>query len=365
MSGDLTMAANKRVTLDGGALACNIFWQVAGYVEVEAGAHMEGILLVKTAAHFRTGSSLNGRILAQTAVTLQSSTVTQPHSCQILATTTVANTTTTTTSTTMTTTTTAETNTTVAASTTATTTATTTAVSTPSLTVAPSTTPSPIVAPSTTPSPTVDGESTTLSRTSSSTPSPIVDTTTMAPGSVAVTTVKGTIDLDVPSCKAFTQREGAVGAVAAGIAKATGVDVKSLEVALTCSRRLTSDGLFARRLEAVNGAYVITIPEDSATITANSVSSAITTAGSEGLTTKIAAAMAAVGITDIAVKVNSISTPTASTGSTKAATTVAGTTSASRATSTAGFQAGTTTASKASGSAPGLLIAAAALAHLL
>ncbi|CAE8717284.1 unnamed protein product [Polarella glacialis] len=78
VAGDLTMAANKRVTLAGGALASNIVWQVAGYVAVESGAHMEGILLVKTAAHFKSGSSLNGRILAQTAVTLDSSTVTQP-----------------------------------------------------------------------------------------------------------------------------------------------------------------------------------------------------------------------------------------------------------------------------------------------
>ncbi|CAE8671446.1 unnamed protein product [Polarella glacialis] len=78
MSGDLIMAANKQVTLARSAKASNIVWQVAGYVEVLAGAHMEGILLVKTAAHFRTGSSLTGRILAQTAVTLQSSTVTQP-----------------------------------------------------------------------------------------------------------------------------------------------------------------------------------------------------------------------------------------------------------------------------------------------
>ncbi|CAE8679677.1 unnamed protein product [Polarella glacialis] len=78
VTGNLIMAANMRITLIGGAKASNIVWQVAGYVEVLAGAHMEGILLVKTAAHFRTGSSLNGRILAQTAVTLQSSTVTQP-----------------------------------------------------------------------------------------------------------------------------------------------------------------------------------------------------------------------------------------------------------------------------------------------
>ncbi|CAE8681934.1 unnamed protein product [Polarella glacialis] len=86
VAGDLTMAANKKVILAGGALASNIIWQVAGFVEVGAGAHMEGILLVKTAAHFRTGSSLNGRILAQTAVTLDSSTVTQPpHVGRILA----------------------------------------------------------------------------------------------------------------------------------------------------------------------------------------------------------------------------------------------------------------------------------------
>ncbi|CAE8641817.1 unnamed protein product [Polarella glacialis] len=75
MSGDLVLAANKRVTLVGGALASNIVWQVAGYVEVGVGAHMEGNLLTKTAAHFLTGSSLNGRILAQTAVTLQMTTV--------------------------------------------------------------------------------------------------------------------------------------------------------------------------------------------------------------------------------------------------------------------------------------------------
>ena len=36
-------------------------------------------LLVKTYAAFKTGSSLNGRILAQTTATLDSATITQPH----------------------------------------------------------------------------------------------------------------------------------------------------------------------------------------------------------------------------------------------------------------------------------------------
>jgi hypothetical protein len=59
-------------------LAKNIFWQVAGHVTVGAGAHLEGIFLVKTAATFITGSSLTGRVLAQTRCDLQKATITQP-----------------------------------------------------------------------------------------------------------------------------------------------------------------------------------------------------------------------------------------------------------------------------------------------
>jgi hypothetical protein len=78
MTGNLIQAANKKVILTGGALAKNIFWQVAGYVEVGAGAHLEGILLAKTKVDFLTGSSLTGRILAQTACNLQKATITAP-----------------------------------------------------------------------------------------------------------------------------------------------------------------------------------------------------------------------------------------------------------------------------------------------
>jgi hypothetical protein len=78
MTGNLMQAANTKVILLGGALAKNIFWQVAGNVEVMAGAHMEGILLVKTDVMFVTGSSLHGRVLAQTACNLQMATITQP-----------------------------------------------------------------------------------------------------------------------------------------------------------------------------------------------------------------------------------------------------------------------------------------------
>jgi hypothetical protein len=80
MAGSLSQNANLKVTLAGGALAKNIFWQVATDVTVGAGAHMEGIILAKTAVTFITGSSLNGRVLTQTRCNLQVATITQPTS---------------------------------------------------------------------------------------------------------------------------------------------------------------------------------------------------------------------------------------------------------------------------------------------
>jgi hypothetical protein len=77
-TGNIIQAANTEVILSGGVKAENIFWQVAGSVTVGAGAHLEGILLVKTGVTFVTGSTLNGRILAQTRVDLQKATITQP-----------------------------------------------------------------------------------------------------------------------------------------------------------------------------------------------------------------------------------------------------------------------------------------------
>jgi len=77
-TGDVLVAAGVEIKLLNGAKAKNIFWQVAGFVEAGASAHLEGVFLVKTKAVFKTGSSINGRLLAQTAVTLQSATVTAP-----------------------------------------------------------------------------------------------------------------------------------------------------------------------------------------------------------------------------------------------------------------------------------------------
>jgi hypothetical protein len=78
ITGDLTMSANKAAILSGGAQAKNIVWQVAGAVQLGAGAHLEGVVLSKTAITLGAGASINGRLFAQTAVNIASSTVTSP-----------------------------------------------------------------------------------------------------------------------------------------------------------------------------------------------------------------------------------------------------------------------------------------------
>ncbi len=78
MSGDLTEAAAMSVTLQGGALAKNIFWQVAGQATIGANAHFEGVLLSKTGITLETGSTMNGRLFAQKMIALQQASVTQP-----------------------------------------------------------------------------------------------------------------------------------------------------------------------------------------------------------------------------------------------------------------------------------------------
>jgi hypothetical protein len=79
IAGNLALAANMKVTLSGGALPKNIFWQVAGTgVTAGAGADLEGIVLAKTAISLGSGAVVNGRLYAQTAVTLAANTVTKP-----------------------------------------------------------------------------------------------------------------------------------------------------------------------------------------------------------------------------------------------------------------------------------------------
>jgi hypothetical protein len=78
IAGTLDMAAAKKVILTGGALPQNIFWQVAGAVTIGAGSHFEGIILGQTGITFGNLSSINGRLLAQSAVVLDMTTITVP-----------------------------------------------------------------------------------------------------------------------------------------------------------------------------------------------------------------------------------------------------------------------------------------------
>jgi hypothetical protein len=78
ITGDFEMSADTRMTLSGGAQAKNIFWQIAGTADLLTGAHAEGIILCETAITLGSGASINGRLLAQTAVHIAGSTVTAP-----------------------------------------------------------------------------------------------------------------------------------------------------------------------------------------------------------------------------------------------------------------------------------------------
>ena len=78
VAGNLTIGSNFNVILAGGAQAKNIVWQVSGEVIMGTGAHFEGIALTKTQITMNTLATMNGRLLAQTLVALDQSTVTQP-----------------------------------------------------------------------------------------------------------------------------------------------------------------------------------------------------------------------------------------------------------------------------------------------
>lgn len=74
---DLTMSSDVNITLSGDAQASNIFWQVAGQASIGTDSHFEGIILSLTGVTFQTGASMNGKVLAQTAVVMDGNAITQ------------------------------------------------------------------------------------------------------------------------------------------------------------------------------------------------------------------------------------------------------------------------------------------------
>ena len=84
IAGKITQANGTKIHLAGGALAKNIFWQAASLVALGTTSDFEGIIMSKKLISLATGASINGRLLAQTAVTLQGNVVTTPASAATL-----------------------------------------------------------------------------------------------------------------------------------------------------------------------------------------------------------------------------------------------------------------------------------------
>ncbi|MDO8556421.1 MAG: ice-binding family protein [Nanoarchaeota archaeon] len=78
IAGTLSISSGKKIILSGGAQAKNIFWQVADTTTLGTTSVFNGNILDRTAIVIETGATLNGRALAQTAVTLDANNILIP-----------------------------------------------------------------------------------------------------------------------------------------------------------------------------------------------------------------------------------------------------------------------------------------------
>ena len=75
IAGNLDISGGQKVILAKKAQAKNIFWVVAGSTNLGSTSVLNGNVLSQTAITMQTGATLNGKALAQTAVTLDANTV--------------------------------------------------------------------------------------------------------------------------------------------------------------------------------------------------------------------------------------------------------------------------------------------------
>ena len=75
ITGNVNQAADISILLAGGAVSENIVWVVAGLVDIGVRAHFEGTILCMTSVHLQTSATMHGRILSQTAITLDGNKV--------------------------------------------------------------------------------------------------------------------------------------------------------------------------------------------------------------------------------------------------------------------------------------------------
>ena len=100
----LTTASAASVVLEGGAQACNVYWQVGSSATLGSTTSFVGTILALASVTLNTGASVDGRVFAQTgAVTLDDNVITVP-TCSVAPAPTTTTTTTTTKPTTTTTT---------------------------------------------------------------------------------------------------------------------------------------------------------------------------------------------------------------------------------------------------------------------
>jgi len=74
----MTVADGANIILAGGAQAKNIYWITASDAVIGSTVHFNGNILSQTLISINTGSTVTGRLLGQTAVTLNAATVILP-----------------------------------------------------------------------------------------------------------------------------------------------------------------------------------------------------------------------------------------------------------------------------------------------
>jgi Ice-binding-like len=74
----LTVSSGVHIILAGGALPQNIYWATFGVAELGTTSDFSGVILSQTSIVMDTGATMNGRMLAGTAVTLEQNIVTEP-----------------------------------------------------------------------------------------------------------------------------------------------------------------------------------------------------------------------------------------------------------------------------------------------
>jgi hypothetical protein len=77
----LNTASGSRILFSGGASACNVVWQVGSSASLGGASTFAGTILALASISTIAGTTVDGRLLAKAAVTLNTTTVTTPTGC--------------------------------------------------------------------------------------------------------------------------------------------------------------------------------------------------------------------------------------------------------------------------------------------